>query len=243
MQVKRVTAQIKADTGEALDNGQFVAYASVFGNIDSYGDVVAKGAFGESLAAWKDSGNVIPVYFGHRMDELEYNIGHVIDAVEDDHGLLVKCQLDLDMPNGALAHRLIKARRLTQLSFAYDVLDSEDIEVDGEPATELRKLKIYEVSVVPIGANQQTEFLDVKALETGVKAGRMLSQKNINSLVEARDAIDRVIQAAREAEEPKADVEKAKDEDLLVKSEEPNRVETADVLRTYMDIAALAAQD
>jgi hypothetical protein len=69
---------------------------SVFGNKDSYGDVVMPGAFADSLAAWKASGNPIPVYYSHRMDDPDFNIGYVLDAEETDKGLQVHAKLDLD---------------------------------------------------------------------------------------------------------------------------------------------------
>ena len=64
MKVKDVALtarQIKAGPDDGLADGQFTAYASVFGNKDSYGDVVVPGAFADDLAAWKDSGQHIPV--------------------------------------------------------------------------------------------------------------------------------------------------------------------------------------
>lgn len=184
MSTKLFAAKIKA-TGpdDGLEEGQFEAYASVFGNLDSYNDVVSKGAFEESLAEWKASGSPIPLLFGHNMSDPDYNIGHIVDAKEDDHGLLVRAQLDMQAPKGAATYRLLKGRRVSQMSFAYKVLDSGPIEVDGVKGTELRKLHVYEVSVVPVGANDQTEVLSVKA-------GRVLSAKNTAVVTKAIDALD-----------------------------------------------------
>ena len=163
--------QIKAGPDDGLAEGRFTAYASVFDNMDSYGDVVRKGAFAESLKAWDDSGNPIPLLFGHNMNDPDYNIGHIISAVEDDHGLLVEAQLDLESVKGAQVYRLLKGRRVSQMSFAYDVLEgafvtSEQSKAAGDEDLgnyyELRKLKLHEVSVVTIGANQETEVLAVK---------------------------------------------------------------------------------
>lgn len=166
--LKDFSVQFKAGPDDGLADGEFTAYASVFGNKDSYGDVVMPGAFLEDLQSWKDSGNVIPLLFGHNMQDPDYNIGHVVEAKEDDHGLLVHARLDLDSPKAAQVYRLIKGRRLSQMSFAYDVLEGGEAErtkADGtkEHVYELRKLKVYEVSTVPIGANQETEILAVKA--------------------------------------------------------------------------------
>lgn len=158
--VKTKAARIALD-GE-LPDGVFEGYASVFGNVDSYGDVVLKGAFAESLATYGPDGSGIPCYWGHRMDDPMMNIGKTLEAVEDDHGLRVKVQLDLESPTGAHVHKLIKQGRVAQMSFAYDILDAAPAEKDGVNVFELRKLHIHEVSVVPIGANQETELLAVK---------------------------------------------------------------------------------
>ncbi|MDO5049993.1 MAG: HK97 family phage prohead protease [Actinomycetaceae bacterium] len=163
MKTKLIELGVKADEG---DLGQFTAYASTFTRTpDSYGDVVAPGAFKDSLEEWKASGNVIPVLWGHDFADPYKNIGSVLDAGEDDHGLKVRGQLDLDNPLAKQVYRLIKARRVTQMSFAFDVIDSAFIQEDGEEKFELRKLKLYEVSIVPVGANQDTEILEVKAAE------------------------------------------------------------------------------
>lgn len=190
--------KIKAGPDDGLAEGQFTAYASVFGNIDSYGDVVIKGAFADDLKEWKASGNPIPLLWGHDMQDPFSNIGHVVDAKEDDHGLLVTGQLDLEAPKAMQVYRLLKGRRVNQMSFAYDVLERALVEKDKEYFVELKKLHLYEVSVVPIGANSETEVLEVKAfrqLALDVKAGRVLSRKNEDALRAAYDSIGGVLAA------------------------------------------------
>ena len=256
MSTKLFAAEIKASgPDDGLEEGQFEAYASVFGNIDSYNDIVVKGAFLESLAEWKASGSPIPLLFGHNMSDPDYNIGHIVDAKEDDHGLLVRAQLDMQAPKGAATYRLLKGRRVSQMSFAYKVLDSGPIEVDGVKGTELRKLHIYEVSVVPVGANDQTEVLSVKA-------GRVLSAKNAENVKKAISALDVVredLSALLDAatnDDSKASVRPVvKDEELSkvngnepeelskVNSEEPPTVASVDLksetVKNYMRQLAL----
>ena len=198
--------QVKAGPDDGLGEGQFTAYASVFGNRDSYGDVVVKGAFADDLKAWEESGQRIPLLFGHNMSDPDFNLGYV-EAKEDDHGLLVTGHLDLDNPKAAQVYRMLKGKRINQMSFAYDVLDGAPAERDGEDVFELRRLKTYEVSVVTIGANQETEVLAVKAnadaLLGGVKAGRTISAKNETALRDARASIDSVL-ASLDAQDGKA---------------------------------------
>ncbi|WGH20040.1 capsid maturation protease [Gordonia phage Tarzan] len=211
---KNALAGVKAGPDDGLNEGEFTGYASVFGNIDSYGDVVMPTAFDADLAAWEAKGDPIPVLFGHNMSDPDYNIGHVVEATTDDHGLKVRVQLDLQNPKSVQVYRLLKGRRINQMSFAYDILRAgwevrpkeNGDDGDTEEYFALHELKIYEVSVVPIGANQETEIVDVKALTrfadhiaggdaAAVKAGRVLSAKNEESLRTAHDAIGRVLSA------------------------------------------------
>lgn len=243
MKTKTFDVEIKAvgDGGE----GTFTAYASVFGNIDSYGDVVVAGAFAESLAEYAAAGDPIPLYWRHRMDDPMMNIGGA-DGEEDEHGLLVKCALDLDTPNGAQTYKLLQKRRVKQMSFAYDVLEGGWVEKteDGQKIQfyELRKLRLHEVSVVPVGANQETEILTVKtaaeAVAAGVTAGRPLSADEqeetkaaISALKSALPTLDQ--QQADEPSDAKAE------EPEGAKAEEPSDVPRARALATNQLIQTL----
>ena len=58
-----------------------------------------------------------------------------------------------------------------QFSFAYDVLDAGPVELDeGVKAWELRKIDLFEVSVVPIPANPRAEVTDIKSGRRNSKA-------------------------------------------------------------------------
>lgn len=194
--------RVKAGPEDGLEEGQFIVYPSTFTKTpDSYGDIVAKGAFLDTIADWKESGNTLPGLYGHRMDDPDYFVAGAIDQGEDEHGWWVKGEFDLESPKGPQVYRLVKGRRLNQLSFAFDVEDAAPVEVEGGvKANELRKLKVYEFSFVPIGANQDTSVVAVKALADAVagefKAGRVLAAKHIDSLRSAQEAIGEVIKAA-----------------------------------------------
>ena len=160
--------------------GTFEALVSVFGNKDSYGEVVMPGAFTRTLDEWESKGDPIPVYWSHRLDDPLMAIGKVLEASETDEGLLVKAQLDLDNPNGAQTYKLMKERLVTQFSFSFGVRDYQK-SADGE-AIELTGLDLYEVGPTPVGANPDTELI-------GVKAGRVLSAKNVEIITAAKDAM------------------------------------------------------
>jgi HK97 family phage prohead protease len=202
MKIKQVSVAFKAGPEDGLNEGEFIVYPSTFTKTpDSYGDVVAPGAFADDIAARKADGDVLPGLFGHRMDDPDFFVAYALDEGEDDHGWWVKGAFDLDSAKGKQVYRLVKGRRINQLSFAYDVIDEGSVELDGGvKANELRKLKTYEFSFVPIGANQDTSVVAVKDATAALanlhaKAGRVLSSKNEDALRTARDHIDSVLKA------------------------------------------------
>lgn len=184
VKTKNFSVSVKADGQDGQGEGVFTGYASVFDNIDSYGDVIRKGAFAESLSDWEASGNVIPVLYNHDFNDPFSNIGSVTSAVEDGRGLKVTAQLDMDNPKAAQVHRLLKAGRLSQMSFAFNVTEGGMAVVDDKDVFEIRGLKLYEVSVVTVGANQETEITDVKAaleeLSNAVKRSDEAVKKSVD---------------------------------------------------------------
>lgn len=162
--MKTKKLELKIDRIGAKDNltaGQFTGYASVFGNVDSVGDKIIKGAFSESLKDFGNGGAGIPCYWCHETSDPEMNLGTTLEATEDEHGLFVKVQLDLDNPKAAYAYKLLKEQRVRQMSFAYQVTDGEN----RKDCFEITGCKIFEVSIVPVGANQATSIESVKALQ------------------------------------------------------------------------------
>ena len=118
MDIKNITlGQIKAGPEAGLKPGQMRAYASVFGNVDSYGDIVVKGAFANTLAEWRKSGRTIPLLYGHNMTDPDMNIGAVLEAEEDERGLKITAEFD-DDDMAQKVYRLVKAGRIAELEQA-----------------------------------------------------------------------------------------------------------------------------
>lgn len=157
------------------DGAGFSAIVSVFNNKDYGGDIVRPGAFKDTIAAWKNAGDPIPVLWSHRMDDPNYNIGAVTDIeelsagdsripdwanpwVKDNGGLWVKAELDEHGAAGQVRHLLMK-RRVTQFSFSYDVIE-ERLGKNGE--NELLKLWLHEVGPTPLGMNPLTTLVGAK---------------------------------------------------------------------------------
>ena len=182
-----------------LEEGVISGYASIFGNVDSYGDIVVKGAFSEFLKRIAETGKVIPVFYGHNMEDPKANIGRAIELYEDDRGLFFKAQLDLSGDTyGRVVYEQLKDGRLDSLSFGYSVVDAKM--VDG--GYELFELELYEISVVPIPANSE-------AMITEVKAGRAISAKNMDLIRRAYEALGELLDAYDDPEDPEHIEEKS----------------------------------
>lgn len=231
-----VTAlSLKAGPEDGLKEGEFLVYPSTFTRTpDSYGDVVAKGAFASGITKRKEAGTVLPGLFGHRMDDPDFYVAAAIEEGEDEHGWWVKGVFDLEDAKAAKVYRLVKGRRIRELSFAYDVIDEAGVLLeDGTKANELRDLDVFEFSFVPVGANRDTSVVAIKsgvgAVLDGIKAGRVLSAKNESALRSAYDAIGAVLDTLSIEDESKAsEPEPVKvDEPLEVKTDEPTPVSSA----------------
>jgi HK97 family phage prohead protease len=249
METKNLSAQVKA-TGDGA--GEFEAIVAVFGNVDSGGDVIVKGAFTDTLTEWQASGDPIPVVWSHDSNDPFSHIGSVVEASETDTGLLVKGQLDLENPKAAQVFKLLKGRRVTQFSFAYSVLDAGPTEVDGIKATELRRLKLYEVGPTLVGMNQATELLSAKSDDVDAKAGRVLSAKNVevvSNAIAAADALKSALKTLLDAatnDDGKASTgQQVKDEEpSVVKSEEqPASVPAVDIRSWDTYLKALSLEE
>lgn len=231
MRVKQVLlspSDIKAGPADDLEEGEFIVYPSTFTRTpDSYGDVVAKGAFLESIQRRKEAGAVLSGLYGHNMHDPHMNVAYATEEAEDDHGWRVRGKFDLDDPTALKVYKLVKGRRLRELSFAYDTLDEGRVELEqvlGFPektvtANELRKLDVHEFSFVPIGANRDTSIVAVKSGARTVidlaSAGQFFSTKNQGALRAAYESLGAVLEAL------KPDDAKARSSEPVKTDEEP----------------------
>lgn len=142
------------------DSGEFEGYGSVFGVKDSYSDIVVRGAFEKSLAAWAEKGRLPAMLWQHQISE---PIGVYTEMREDETGLYLKGRLLIEGDDLARrAHAHMKAGSLSGLSIGY-VLD--DYEYDREKeAFILKQIDLWEVSLVTFPANDEARISNVKSL-------------------------------------------------------------------------------
>ena len=193
-----------AQSAANLDGGKVVGYASTFDREpDAYGDVIAAGAFAETVKAWREKmeqGVFLPLLYGHNTNDPKYNIGRVVAIEEDEKGLKIEAEFDAENETAQYVRKLAQEGRLYQFSFAFDVKDWGEVELeDGTKANELRALDIYEVSLVQIPANQNAQVIEVKCQGCQAqKSGRRNSAKDETQL---REVLDKVNDAQEELAE------------------------------------------
>ena len=147
-------------TATEQDLGQFTAIAAAW-TVDRDHEQIRRGAFSKTIQRWKASGRQVPVHWAHK-GEAENVIGSIDPAamVERQDGLYVEGTLDLEDSDVAReAWRSMKAHRVA-LSFGF-VVNDEFKRSDG--IRELREIDLFEISVVPAPANENTRFLSLKS--------------------------------------------------------------------------------
>lgn len=227
---------IKAD-----DSGTISGYFSTYDREpDSYGDVIAPGAFADTIKARKESGHPFPLCWNHDLDQI---IGAVDpDAIEDtEKGPFMKEAVFFDSALAQEKREIVKSGVVYQFSFAYDIIDQAEVTLeDGRKANELREIDLFEISIVPIPANQNAVMTDVKAevatavvkivpeidekaLEDALeKAGKRNSKKDADAIREAITLLQGVLGELENTEEAPEGEDEAKANTAVEEPEQSN---------------------
>lgn len=159
------------------NTGEFSGYASVFGNVDDGGDIVVKGAFAETIVEDFARIKILALHNGSWLP-----VGKPIELREDDHGLFIRGKIS-DTSMGRDIQTLLKDGVLNELSIGYEAIDYE---IDEEAHVRyLKRIKLWEVSIVTWAMNDQATIDDVKSLaeelRTEAMSGKM-SRARLNAL-------------------------------------------------------------
>jgi HK97 family phage prohead protease len=165
-------------------SGTLEGYASAFGSVDSYGDTVEPGAYAETIPAFLRDGFIA---WGHDWRD---PVALPTLAREDARGLFIQARFH-SHPEAQRA-RSITAERLAAgksmgLSIGYEALEWEFRQAErmvrgpagggAHQVRVLKKIKLYEVSLVTVPAEPRAGVLDAKAAEAkpmeGVHACRL----------------------------------------------------------------------
>lgn len=144
-----------APLGELKDadekSGIVKGYGSVFGNIDSDGDIINKGAYTKTIS---ENGNRVKYLYQHDMDK---PLGKMVNLYEDEKGLVFEAEI----PKTTLGRdvmELMKAGVITENSVGILPIRKEMVEGHRH----INEVKLYEISAVTLAANDQAMIMDVK---------------------------------------------------------------------------------
>jgi uncharacterized protein len=143
---KSLDLEVKA-TGQ---EGEIEGYGAVFGNVDSYGDVIQPGAFRETLGMRKPK-----MLWQHNMAD---PIGVWDVYNEDARGLYMKGRIATKATRGRDAYELVKAGAIDGLSIGYV---TKDYDMDGNNRR-LKSVDLIETSLVTMPANTAALVTSVK---------------------------------------------------------------------------------
>ncbi len=153
--------------------GKFSGYGAIFGNTDSYGDVIERGAFSKTLKEWGQRGKLPPMllqhgggFFGGGADDM-LPIGKWLSMEENSRGLKVEGQLfALNTERGQYIHEGLKSGVLDGLSIGFVAREVRyGDEAKDEPARTLTDIELWELSVVTFPANDKARVTAAKSLD------------------------------------------------------------------------------
>jgi len=136
------------------EKGIIEAYVSIFNNIDFGGDKIIPGAFSDSISRKLPKG-----VWSHNWDQ---PIAKTLEAREDQKGLYIKGQFNLDTQRGKEAYSDLKFGTIDEFSIGFRVQEYSYEKIDDDEIRVLKKIKLYEWSPVLAGMNPDTELVSVK---------------------------------------------------------------------------------
>lgn len=169
----------KADITDEEQHIIRVKFAS-FGNVDSAGDLLVKGCFSKSInerGPQSATNRKILYLWMHKSDEV---IGRVINMWEEEDGAYADVALsDFDaVPLAKRAWSHLIRNEINQFSFGFQYI-WDKVEYDEEKdAFIVREVKLFEISIVSLGCNEETEFIGVVTTEPKSEKERIKTKGN-----------------------------------------------------------------
>ena len=152
----------------------FSGYGSVFGNVDSYGDIIQKGAFAQCIGDIKtgklDWPAMLSQHGGFTSSD-NTPVGIWADLTEDEIGLKVEGKL-ASTPRGTELYQLMKMEprpAIDGISIGYYAKDFEYGGKNDNYYRLLKRVELVEISLVTFPANNQARVQDVKSAPNSVR--------------------------------------------------------------------------
>lgn len=197
MQSKATLASIEyKEDGQSSDVLHIKAYALAFGNVDSWGDIIAEGAVDAFLKS-EDFGRMALCY-QHDTREV---IGVITGAGVDEKGMWIEADV-LPTTTGKDVQTLIRAGAIKEFSIGYFADEYHYEKRDGY-MTEIRILDaitIVEVSPVTRAANDKATLIDAKRdNSTNPIKQDIMPEKDIMELKQSLETAQQEAKAAKDA--------------------------------------------
>jgi HK97 family phage prohead protease len=164
-------SELKFAEGDGVAAMEFTGYGAVFGNVDSYGDVIAPGAFADTIANSRKSGRWPAMLSQHGAMGLTSEdltpVGIWTDMAEDGVGLKMTGIL-ADTQRGIELYKLMKMKprpAIDGLSIGYIAKESIPRSRPDEPRRTLKRIDLIETSPVTFPANGLARVSAVKSIE------------------------------------------------------------------------------
>lgn len=183
----------------AATEGKIEGYASIFGNVDSYGDRVVRGAFTSSIKRYSAESRMPAMLWQHKIDE---PIGRWTEMHEDDVGLWMAGEFNLKTSRGKDAYQHTAAGDVNGLSIGYETVRS----IPNGAVRDLLELRLMETSIVTFPANPKTRITGVKA-ESPTDIERILREGGLPRVFAAQFAKAGWAALARQAEQENPAIE------------------------------------
>lgn len=146
----------KLDLSKSDDRGSLSGVASTYGNEDLVGDVFQKGAFSD----WLQKGQSVHLLYGHDETRMDNILGRAT-FFEKGNELRFDAQIDLELPNGETAYRLVKKGLLDSVSVRGV---SGEYSFNDKGGRIFKKVDLKELSLVPFPANPKALITAVKSI-------------------------------------------------------------------------------
>lgn len=146
----------------SFDSRKISGYAAIFGNVDKAGDLLVKGCFARSIEERGPNSSANDKIIFLYMHDMREPIGRITVLKEDDRGLYFEAEID-DVERGNQALKQLESGTLNQFSIGYRYVWDNCQWDDVRDCLIVKEVILFEVSVVSIGCNGETEYLGLKS--------------------------------------------------------------------------------
>jgi hypothetical protein len=193
------------------ESGSFVGLASTYGGSpDLQGDIVAPGAFAQAI---NSQGDGYPLLWAHDSSQ-PVGLAKIADSPK---GLITNGSLNLGTQAGRDAYSNLKFKSVKGLSIGYDCLDGK-YTYDQDGVRTLLEVRLWEISIVAVPANQNALVSDVKSLDDAQRILRAAAVNPDTITLTQLQAISRELASILEPDD--TDDEDEDDEDDLEEQRE-----------------------